>query len=367
MNGWEWKKLGEICKVKKGNSITNAKVNPGSVPVIAGGRQPAYYHDQSNRNGNVITISASGAYAGFVNYFLEPIFASDCTTIQSLDEYKVLTRYVHLMLKCQQERIYGLQSGAGQPHVYPRDIIHIKIPLPPLPVQKQIVSILERAEKLKEKRKQANEETSKLLQSIFLEIFDENKYPFEEILNHIEKTNSRDPTKQPDDYFKYIDIAGIDNSIGYIKEIKEILGKDAPSRARREVKQNDIIVSTVRPNLNATALIPKELNNQICSTGFCVLRCKKTLNPRYLYTITRQKKFVEELVSKMKGASYPAVTNTDVMKVRIPIPPIELQNQFALIVERVESLKENQQKSTEDINQLFDALMQKAFNGEVTA
>lgn len=92
---------------------------------------------------------------------------------------------------------------------------------------------------------------------------------------------------------------------------------------------------------------------------------QKTLNSRYLFTITRQKKFVEELVSKMKGASYPAVTNNDVLKVKIPIPPISLQNQFASIVEKVESLREKQKQSTEEINTLFDALMQKAFNDDL--
>jgi type I restriction enzyme M protein len=78
----EWVELGEVCEIEKGTSITKAKITNGNIPVIAGGQQPAYYHNQSNRNGQTITISASGAYAGFVNYFETPIFASDCTTIK---------------------------------------------------------------------------------------------------------------------------------------------------------------------------------------------------------------------------------------------------------------------------------------------
>ena len=69
----------------------------------------------------------------------------------------------------------------------------------------------------------------------------------------------------------------------------------------------------------------------------------------------------------MKGASYPAVTNDDVLDVKIPIPPIDIQNQFDLIVEHIKSIKEKQNQSTHDINQLFDALMQKAFSGELSA
>jgi len=146
---WEWKKLGEVCDVKKGTSITKTKVTDGSIPVIAGGQQPAYYHNVTNRTGKTITVSASGAYAGFVNYFEIQIFASDCTTIQSMDESKLLTKYVYLIIKSQQKRIYHLQSGAGQPHVYAKDLAKIEIPLPPLPIQRKIVAILERAEKLK--------------------------------------------------------------------------------------------------------------------------------------------------------------------------------------------------------------------------
>ena len=75
--------LSQICEVKKGQSITKKKITKGTIPVIAGGQQPAYYHNEPNRTGQTITVSASGAYAGFINFFEEPIFASDCSTIKS--------------------------------------------------------------------------------------------------------------------------------------------------------------------------------------------------------------------------------------------------------------------------------------------
>ena len=95
---WEVVSLREICDIQKGTSITKADTVEGNVPVIAGGQEPAYYHNQSNRDGNIITVSASGAYAGFVNYFDIPIFASDCTTIKSNDEEKALTKYIFMYL-----------------------------------------------------------------------------------------------------------------------------------------------------------------------------------------------------------------------------------------------------------------------------
>ena len=140
---WPMVELGEICDIEKGKSITKAVINKGDIPVIAGGQQPAYYHNQSNRIGQTITCSASGAYAGFINYFEVPIFASDCTTIKSKDENNLLTKFVFKYLKVKQDDIYKLQMGMGQPHVYGKDLAKIKIPLPPLEIQEQIVTELD--------------------------------------------------------------------------------------------------------------------------------------------------------------------------------------------------------------------------------
>jgi len=140
---WELIKLGDVCDVKKGSAITKKDVTEGSIPVIAGGQQPAYYHNQANRFKKTITVSASGAYAGFINYFNYPIFASDCSTAQSKDESIVKTEFIFNILKGIQDEIYKLQTGGGQPHVYSKDLIKIKIPLPPLEIQEQIVAQIE--------------------------------------------------------------------------------------------------------------------------------------------------------------------------------------------------------------------------------
>ena len=78
--------LGQVCEVRKGTAITRKEVVDGPVPVIAGGQSPSSFHNKANRTGETITVSASGAYAGFVSYFNEPIFASDCSTIQPIQE-----------------------------------------------------------------------------------------------------------------------------------------------------------------------------------------------------------------------------------------------------------------------------------------
>lgn len=151
---WPMIKLDEVCEIKKGTSITKAKVTIGNVPVVAGGQQPAYYHNKYNREGQTITVSASGAYAGFINYFECPIFASDCTTIKSKNENNLLTKFVFRILKSKQEIIYKLQKGMGQPHVYGKELAEIKIPLPPLEVQKEIIGEIEEYQNIVDGAKQ---------------------------------------------------------------------------------------------------------------------------------------------------------------------------------------------------------------------
>ena len=91
--------LSQISTIQKGSSITKDKTVEGSIPVVAGGQDLAYFHNASNRNANVITVSASGAYSGFLNYWEQPIFASDCNTIISKDENMISTKLIFEFLK----------------------------------------------------------------------------------------------------------------------------------------------------------------------------------------------------------------------------------------------------------------------------
>lgn len=127
--GWEKKYLGEIVTIKKGKNITKDVAKDGDVPVVAGGLSPAYYHDISNALAPAVTISASGANAGFVNYYLRDIWASDCSYISS--SFTETIFYFYLLLKCHQKEITGLQRGAAQPHVYPKDLQRLFVLSPP--------------------------------------------------------------------------------------------------------------------------------------------------------------------------------------------------------------------------------------------
>lgn len=160
-------RLGSITNICKGTALTSKDIIPGNIPVIAGGKSSPYSHNEANFDGNVITVSASGAYAGYVWYHQNPIFATDCSVISSKDESLVLTSYIAEVLKSIQSIIYRLQVGAAQPHVYPSDLMNIYIPSIPISQQKTIVN---KAQSIRDIAKKVIEEGNSILENAKKEV-----------------------------------------------------------------------------------------------------------------------------------------------------------------------------------------------------
>ncbi|GAA8277922.1 hypothetical protein HpBT164_15190 [Helicobacter pylori] len=140
--GVEFRKLGEVCDFQKGKSITKKAVTFGKVPVISGGRQPAYYHNEANRSGETIAISSSGVYAGYVSYWDIPVFLADSFSV-SPKQKTLMPKYLFHYLTTQQDVIHATKSTGGIPHVYSKDLQNFLIPIPPLEIQQEIVKILD--------------------------------------------------------------------------------------------------------------------------------------------------------------------------------------------------------------------------------
>lgn len=140
---------------------------------------------------------------------------------------------------------------------------------------------------------------------------------------------TRDPRRDPDAEFSYVDISSVDNDLKRILNPKRLCGAEAPSRARQCIRAGDVLVATTRPNLNAVALVSDDLDGQIASTGFCVLRPRPPLDSEYLFAFVRSQRFVDSVSDLVKGAMYPAVTDSQVRVQRIPLPPHKEQQRIA--------------------------------------
>ena len=176
-----------------------------------------------------------------------------------------------------------------------------------------------------------------------------------------------DPSAAPDASFSYIDISSVDKDQKAINAVQRITGSDAPSRAKKMVKKGDTLVSMVRPNLNAVALVPKELDGEIASTGFAVLRPDPSLvNERYLFYRSRTNDFISILVSRATGASYPAVSDGIVRRVDIPLPPPKEQQRIVDILDQADSLRKQRAEADKKAEHILPALFYKMFGDPVT-
>lgn len=125
---WQATTFGDLVRIQRGSVLTRAQAGSGRIPVVAGGKTPAGYTDKANRVGRTITISASGASAGYVALYNEPIFASDCSTISSSRHYDLDFIYYNLLLR--QDDIYRTQTGGAQPHIHACDVYPMEIRVP---------------------------------------------------------------------------------------------------------------------------------------------------------------------------------------------------------------------------------------------
>ena len=142
--------------------------------------------------------------------------------------------------------------------------------------------------------------------------------------------------------FIYVDIGSINRDLKKIESPQFLLGKDAPSRARKVIKSGDILVSLTRPNLNAVALVGENYDQQIASTGFEVIS-PMFVESKYLFSLVRTQNFINEISKQEQGALYPAAKSSDVQAYEFPLPPLaeqqEIVRQLDVMLAQVEQIK----------------------------
>jgi len=166
--------------------------------------------------------------------------------------------------------------------------------------------------------------------------------------------------------FKYVDLSAVDQDTKAIVGVREIPCSEAPSRARQIVQKGDVLVSTVRPNLNAVALVGAPLDGATASTGFCVLRpCLDKLDAGYLFHWVRSPCFIDEMVRRATGASYPAVSDRIIYESKLPLPQISEQRRIAQILNRVDALRAKRLVALARLDELIQSVFLEMFGDPV--
>ncbi len=166
--------------------------------------------------------------------------------------------------------------------------------------------------------------------------------------------------------FDYIDLSSVDKDTKSIASIERYECSDAPSRARQLVEVDDVLVATVRPNLNGVALVKGAHHGMTASTGYSVLRPDKDkLDSRFLFHWVKTDVFVRRMADVATGANYPAVSDAKVKASKILVPPLKFQYSFAAIVDSVERQKASQRVHLAELDTLFASLQSRAFRGDL--
>ena len=188
-----------------------------------------------------------------------------------------------------------------------------------------------------------------------------------EIGRVVDSVGKWDPRRNGAGTFTYIDLSSVDQSTKAVPEPTTVEASEAPSRARQLIATGDILVSTVRPNLNAVAYVKPDLDGATASTGFCVLRPRPDeLDGRYLYHWVRAAPFIGRLVQLATGASYPAVSDKIVKAAPIPLPPIEEQRRIAAVLDVADALRAKRRLALARLDSLSPAIFIDMFGDPVS-
>jgi len=385
MTGWRMVKLGDIAEVVRGSTITRKEVTPGEVPVIAGGRTPSCYHNVSNREGTTITVSASGAYAGYVQYFEIPIFASDCSTIKVKDEHKFSPKFLFYMLQASQRDIYGFQRGSGQPHVYPSQLVGLSVPAPSIDEQCKMVELLEdhlsrldaALADVKQAKVKAAQFRKSLLQSVFEGQYSASSDTWEHraIGDFAEaKGGKRLPkgTKWSDAPTAHPYIRATDFKFGEIntEDLVHVPDSVWKSISRYIVAENDVLI-TIAGTIGEIAVVPSGLAGaNLTENAAKLVFDHEYVMPAYLSLYLQSPSVQQEFRELSRATTQAKLALYRIATVKIPVPNLHEQQEIVQFVdEKLRYLSSSLSQISAiqlQASSLRSALLQAAFTGQLT-
>ena len=392
--GWRWVSLAEVCREDK-RSVKPMDKDVSRLPYLSlehvesqSGKLDidAIFQNNEKVLSNTYAFDAGHVLYGklrpYLNKVVVPDFKGRCTTeIIPLSPIGVTRKYLARILRRPESVQFAMsgKTGSRMPRADMRALMTMRVPLAPPHIQSKIDRALDvRIGRLTNARQVALEQLDAInaLAKIYLrECFPRrgesipSGWRWVRLQEVCQPTKNINPTREPHREFSYVEISAIDRVTKTIINPRTITGRTAPSRARRSLQKNDVLVSTTRPNLNAVALVPEELDGNICTTGICVLRPSGDIDPRYLFHFTRTTDFVSGLSNDEQGTAYPAVTDDRVFDQLVPLAPKHEQDYIgAMLSERMNTIDEmrNAVESAIDMaNDLERVFIRDAFGGRL--
>jgi type I restriction enzyme, S subunit len=370
--------LGEICLIKRGTTITQREAIKGDIPVVAGGLQPTYYHNKANRFNETITISGSGANAGYVNLWKQPIFASDCTTLEVKDN-NLDINYVYYFLLSKQEYIYKeLRSGAAQPHVYGKDISKLSIKFLPLSMQQKIVFKLDEVFAQIAKAVAANKaniSNAEALFQSFLKVFECDVSYWSEgfisdICSNITDGKHGDCVNEENSGYYFLSAKDIKNGILNYSDARQITKEDFEETHRRTNLECGDVLITNSGTIGRMAIVQD--NDKTKKTTFqksvAILKPKTNIiNSKFLFHLLTSKLLHFNKISA--GAAQKNLLLRDIRSLKISYPKdlleqLRISNNCDVMRDKTDKLINSYVVKHKELNLLRQSILKKTFDGE---
>lgn len=358
----EWKKLGEVCEIANGKSITKKNLKTGIVPVVGGGVKPLGFHNTHNIEKNTITMSKDGANAGFVNIFDEPIFATGhCLYIRNIHN-SIVKNYLYFIMKHFETKFYSLQKGGAQPGIDKNEVIKISIPIPSLETQHQIVHILDDLVEQKQLLSDRKSGIERQMKYYFETQIKMNDVEIKELQELIKINIGSTPSTKNNSFWDngenvWVSVSELNNNLNPIKESKKKLTNEAVEKCKPTLVKKGTILMSFKLSIGKLGIAGCDLY-----TNEAILHINTNndeLN-RYLYYHIKAIPVNNNATGCMGGGSL----NKEKLKVlKIFIQKnSEKQTEIVEYLDKLEAKKNSIDEEISEIDSLMNHILEQSYN-----
>ena len=287
-----------------------------------------------------------------------------------------------MQLESVMDEVAAMQSGASYPAVRDVDVMSLKVPVPPLTDQCSIADALNLARSAILGQRRCEAATQALKRAAMHTLFTRGlrgevqketeigtvpeSWDVVALETLCKNTDAVDLPSEGDRVIEYVDVSSISRDYLHIETTSRFVLREAPGRARKRILTGDVIFATVRPTLLRAAIVPERLDNQVCSTAFCVIRRDRKMSVgHFIHYLVQREQFVQQLAEIETGASYPAVTDRMVKEQMVPVPPLDEQREIVAILDAIDRKIDLHRRKCAVLEELFKALLHKLIKGEI--
>lgn len=368
MSKWPKVSLNEVCKMYQPQTI-------GGRDLLNGGRYPVYgangqigFYGRFNHADAEVTVTCRGATCGTVNVIPGPSWITgNAMVVKPLDE-RITKGYLARVLSATD--FSSVITGAAQPQITRKPLERVVIPLPPIEEQRRIAAVLDKADEVRDKRRAALDTLDTLTKSIFIEMFirrvsERNGWRSTPLGGHLQFLTSGSRG-----WARYYEDEGsaflrIQNVLSDEIDLSDVAHVAAPNNAeatRTRIKSGDVLMS-ITADLGRTCVVPPEVEGGFINQHLCLMRTE-TLVPRYLSAFLASSDAMRQIQKRNKQAVKAGLNFDDVRSLEIPLPPRQLQEEFANRAAAVDKNRIKDRRALVEMDELFASLQRRAFQGE---